>query len=351
MLIYILLVVEILILNYMRVHGRISKKTFCQIVGVSFVLLTGLRSANVGSDTAVYYGAFEEWAKHGLGQALEERDWGFYLLMWGVQKATGSFTVLSLIVAALFYYPVTRLVYKYSSDCGLSFLVLMAFNFFQFSMTGMRQTVALGFAILFLMEMLEKKPKYERAVLWFVMGIVMHRSCLMVLVYLLIKKIARYVNVPLISMVLIPVAYIYRNEITSRMSTMFEEIGFNLELYEGSGGGITTYLVYLLLLLGGIFLTYRGHDANRMNNMDLLIMALAVASQSFVMVNSIFFRVVWYFSIYLIIYIPKFLATSRFEERSLGFVRIVMYVGVLFMYFGITIGSANVVPYQFFWQG
>lgn len=353
MLIYILLVGEIFLFNYLRKKKLISRKKFCIIIGVSFALITGLRSVNVGSDTTGYYLLFEDLGQLNLQQLLnqERRDLGYYILAWIIKKYTRSFIVLLLITASVFYYSISKLIYKYSDDCALSYLVLMAFNFFQFSMTGMRQTLALGFAILFVLEIIEENPNYLKAILWCVLGIVMHRSCLLVLIYLVIKRWRNNINLLKLSAFLVPICFWYRNAITISLLGVFEKIGFDLDTYEGNGGGLTTYLIYILLLLWGIFLTRRGESEKQLSIFDLFIMVFAVSTQSFVMVNSIFFRVVWYFAIYLIIYLPKMIVSSKVNRQSEKILRFFVYLGVLYMYFGITIGSAYVVPYQFFWQG
>lgn len=353
MLIYILLVGEILLFNYLRLKKLISRRKFCITIGLSFVFITGLRSVNVGSDTTVYYLLFEELGQLNFQQLLnqEKRDLGYYILAWIVQIYTQNFIILSLITASVFYYSVSKLIYKYSNDCGLSYLVLMAFNFFQFSMTGMRQTLALGFAILFVIEVLEEKTNYFKTVIWIVLGMAMHRSCLLVLVYLVIKRWRNNINLLKLSVFLVPICFLYRYVITSSLLNVFEKIGFDLDTYEGNSGGFTTYLIYILLLVWGFFLTRRGHGEKEMSVWDLFIMMFAVSTQSFVMVNSIFFRLVWYFSIYLIIYLPKMIVSSKVNGQSKKILRLCIYAGVLYMYFGITISSAYVVPYQFFWQG
>ena len=70
--------------------------------------------------------------------------------------------------------------------------------------------------------------------------------------------------------------------------------------------------------------------------------------QALVIENSIIFRVVWYFSIILTVYLPEVIHSKRLTRQSQVLISMVTYVGVLFMYLNITIASANVVPYQFF---
>lgn len=157
--IYLILILTILVLNNVRKNQRISDKLFCIIICALFILITGLRHNVVGSDTTVYYLQFQEIKQMSLANviALGKRDFGFFIFEWLVAKCFHDFVVLTLSVACVFYIPITLLIYRYSEDKGLSYLILMAFMFFQFSMTGVRQTMALGFAIMCMLELLKEK--------------------------------------------------------------------------------------------------------------------------------------------------------------------------------------------------
>jgi len=354
--IYILLVAVILVLNMQRKRKKISDKTFSIIVCVLLILVAGLRANFVGADTHVYYQSFCEKTNYTLAQviALDKRDFGYYILEWFVSNYLHEFVFMTLIVACVFYIPLSLFIYEYSRDLGMSYLVLLAFTFVQFSMTGMRQTLAFGFALLFIREILKEKPKYILAIAWILIGMSMHKSCIVCFVYLLIKIVKNSRWLAVCTLGLTVVFFQFRARIASIAIILFQEIGFdNYDKYV-SGGGLTTYLMYVLLLFWGLFLTYKEKQNTgrmAMPNLYLVILGLATALQGLVYHNSIFFRIVWYFSVFLAIYIPEIVTTSRFNKRDGSIINLVLYAGLLYMYFGITIGSANVLPYQFFWQG
>ena len=357
MLIYIVLVSLILVLNSARKRGTISDERFCTITCILFILVTGLRHNDVGSDTTGYFLAFNQIGRMSLPDviALNKRDIGFYIFEWLVYQMFHSFTALTLIAACIFYIPITKLFYKNSDDIGLSYIVLMAFMFFQFSMTGIRQTIALGFAVLFMLE-LNSEHRHSlihimRIALFACLGILFHRSFVAVLPLLVIRFFDKRKSIAWVCLLLVPVVFILRLRITGAALNVFNTLGFDLAEFSSNTGGITTYVVYVLLFVWGLFLTYSGNEYGEMPTFYLLIMGIAVVLQNFVFVNSIFFRVVWYYSIYMTVYIPKIVTSSRIAEQSRGLLSSIMYVGLLYMYFGITMGSATVLPYKFFWQG
>lgn len=353
MIIYLLLVATILLMNYLMKADKVTKKQFCVTLGCIFVLITGLRSVNVGSDTTVYYLDFIHLKKLSFDalMALNKRDVAFYILSWFVGKTTGSFVVLTLITAVVFYYPVMKMIYKYSDDCGLSCLILLAFNFFQFSMTGMRQTIAFGFVLLFFLALHEEETSRLKTLCFLALGILFHRSSLMALLYLLIKPLSKNRTVVKLFALGIPVFFLLRTTLLGAMSGFFELIGFDSPENEQVGAGMTTFLVYLLLVVAGFFLGQE-EEENTLSSSELLLCTVfATALQSFVLVNGVFFRVAWYFAIFFPIYMPRLLSKAIFARQDLKVLGMFAYFAMLFMYLGITIGSATVLPYEFFWQG
>lgn len=354
MLIYYFLVIYIFVLNTLMLRGRITRKQCVGWTAVAFIIITGLRHNMVGSDTTVYYLAFFANRYRSIESVLAHRDIGFYLLSWIVQNITGSFEILTLTVACLFYIPMAKLIYNYSDDPCLSWLTLMAFNFFQFSMTGMRQTVAFGFVLIAILELLKEDRNISKAVIIILIGTTFHLSCLTALLYIVLtsKKVTDNKLLKLYLLILIPITFVFRGTIVHYLQVLSGDIGYKYEFSEG-GGGLVTYIVYVLITFIGLtFLHQYTEKYGNKANVDLTIVVIATALQSTVMVSSVMFRVAWYFAIWLVIYLPRLKNCFVKGDSYLDIVAdIIMYGAVLFMFFGITIGSAFTENYMFFWEG
>lgn len=351
--IYLFLLIMILVLNSLRKSGKISGRLFCIVVCGLFIFITGLRHNSVGADTTGYYLGFYELKDNTLDEiiALGKRDFGFYIFEWLVENIFHDFVAITFIAACIFYIPITLLIYRYSDDYGMSYLILMSFMFFQFSMTGIRQTMALGFAVMFVLELLKKKKCLLWMLVWAVLGIAMHRSCIVILPFILLYTFRKRNFVVKVCLLFLPIIFIFRETLTGKALAIFQLIGFELESYSSGSGGMTTFLVYFILLVWGVFFTYIGENEYDLSPLLLSVMGVATTLQVFVLVNSIFFRVVWYYSIFMVIYIPKMLTASKVNRNTFSFIKLIVFLGLLYMYLGITIGSANVIPYHFFWQG
>lgn len=352
MLIYYILVIYIFAIGFFMKNGKLSKKNGIVLTTLAFILITGLRHNDVGSDTTVYYLGFKGIGSMSMQATIgEHRDIGFFAFEWIVHKFTDRFEVFTALIAIIFYVPIGRLIYKYSYDPTLSWLILMAFNFFQFSMTGIRQTAAFGFALTAILEMMEEKPKRFKVILWFLLAISMHRSCLMSLfiipIYMYSMKATE--NIRTLSLMLIPLAFVFRTRLVNIVNSLSTQVGYEEELeITNEGGGFTTYLVYMMITVLGFFV-YESYVKRDEKNapFDFAMLTAATATQSMVMVNSVLFRVVWYFAIWLIIYIPR-LKSYIAEDKM--FSNVIVYGCALFMFFGITIGSATTGDYKFFFQ-
>jgi hypothetical protein len=353
MLIYVVLVGLILFMGLLLRQNKITKKQFCLVVGAAFILVTGLRGPDVGSDTTVYYIDFKamEYVSWQRLMEQERRDIVFYILSWVISRLTGNFVLLTMLVAIVFYCPVMKLIYKHSDSPALSCLILMAFNFFQFSMTGMRQTVAFGFVILFFLELHEKRCSWKKTALFIVCAILFHRSAIIALLYPLIKLLSKRADISRFMIALIPVVFLLRGFIVNLMSGVLEEMGFDLSESDAVGAGLTTFLLYCVLTVGAMLIKPDLNDGEISASEIFLFAVLGTSFQSFVMVNSVFFRVAWYFAMFFIILIPRFLQRGIFAKPEMKTLKVLAYGAILAMYFLITIGSAYVLPYQFFFQG
>lgn len=366
--IYYLFVALLLGLSLLRYMRYISEKAFCIVICISFILISGLRAYTVGLDTKNYYNLFIAFKNVPFTDIFKnERDIGFYFLTWLIRHSVGNFTFFSLTIAAIFYIPVTLFIYRYSVDSTLSFLMLLAFGFFQFTMTGMRQTAAFGIMFLVLYELFRDKKRIVLLAFLFLIGYSFHQSFIITLVFipiiLLSKK--RYINYFFV--LLIMLFLIFSETLLNNSLSLFQNVGFDVEAYKGSGAGVTTLMLFILFVAIGMVCRiisnrrYKSVGYTVDDKLDdetvfalpneyTLIMMVATIMQTMVLFNSIFFRLTWYFSMIVIIYLPALLKAFPLTKNSYRLVNSVTYAGVLLMYFFITMSSSGVAPYYFFWQ-
>lgn len=348
MTIYYFLVALILILNGLRKRGALSDKFFSIVICSAFILVTGLRGRSVGADTWNYHDSFYFYENFRLEEviALGKRDFGFFIVQWFIVHFLHNFTFLTLAAAMMYYIPLALFIHEKSEDLGLSYIVLMAFTFFQFSMTGIRQTMAFGCSLMAIRAITEKKPRTISFILWILIGMSFHRSCAVTFLYFILKKVSSIKKAVYATIPMVILFFLLRSRIMPFVIMLAPGEEYQKYLNYVSGGGITTYLVFVLLYIIGLVL-YESEDIEKDNNFGfyLFVFGIATAMQALVITNSIFFRVVWYFSIIMTVYIPGLIHSDKLTKGSQGVMNTVIYVGLLAMYLGLTITTANVVPY------
>lgn len=353
MTIYYTIVLVILLLGWQQKNGSIRKKTYCFIVGAIFVLVTGLRHDMVGADTTVYYLAYKSLAelRPGLADAISgHSDIAYYAFVWICARAGLPFWCVTFMVSIFFYSVISRFIYRYSLDCTLSFLILMAFNFFQFSMTGIRQTIALGFVILSLHEAFRPDYKLLKILIYIGIGYLFHNSCAVTLLLIPMLYLKRTMSNTVVgfAVVLLLAAFVFRSKIVEVMLILSSGSRFESYQVENAGAGLTTYLVYFAIWLMLVFNKAKYTRNTQRKTLDIGILFFAIIFQGTVLAQSVMFRIAWYFAIALIIIMPNLINSISKDKAAV--IKPGTYLGLLYMYLFITIGSANVVPYKFFWQ-
>lgn len=140
-----------------------------------FVLLVGLRTKNVGSDTGMYYFQFNYNITY---ESITEIV--FYALMQGVKYFSNSFTIFLLLVAFLFHLflrkGVVVLSEYYKTNALLMFLSIVSLFFIQnMSINIIRQGIAMSFLFYFLSLWVANKST-KKSLIYLVLAFLAHTT-------------------------------------------------------------------------------------------------------------------------------------------------------------------------------
>jgi hypothetical protein len=211
-------------------------------------------------------------------------------------------------------------------------------------MTGVRQTFAMSFGILAIMQY--KNNRNMNAVILILLGSTFHISCLVLLIIPILNIIIKNKIAVRIAIVGLVIVNLFKLQISHQLILLLSTRGYQKS---NLGGGETTSIVVFLLLLTASFYysEYYNNYPNESSN-DYSILIMASFFEIFVPVQNIFFRLAFYFLVYLTIFIPRFI-TSIKDIASKNIVRFAMYGALLIMYFGFTSNSIRGAPFHFFW--
>ena len=319
---------------------------FCITSGIAYFLIAALRSWNVGGDSFNYKYMFEVVSSLNLSQVIQyaKTDPFFFIFLKALSCISGNYTFLFSIVSAFFVITVWTFIYRYSDDPVLSIIILLAFNLYQFSLTGMRQTIAMGFIVLSLIE--TKKQRRFLPYLCVIIGSLFHASAFIFMIIPLMRQITITTAMLRFSSLLLAVVFILRRAIASIFIIFIRERGYNLSL---SNSGAT--MMFVIAVLYGMAIVFLKEYSKTDKDYSILYYMgwFAVFFEILVTSQNIFFRAAFYFLISYVILIPNLI--SRVKSRNSRLIlKSSMYILMSAQYLLFTIGSCHILPYTTFWQ-
>lgn len=323
-------------------------KYFCIITGIMYFLLAALRSSSVGVDTADYAHNLIRLAGLSISRitAIFNKDIFYYWIVSILGRFTNNYTILFAMIAAWFGYSVWHFIYKYSSDKALSIIILLALNLYQFSLTGLRQAIAMGFVI-WAFDMIFQKKNFKASVL-ILIGSLFHLSAMTTLVIIPIKMLARKVTRrgALIICGLLAVEFLMRTRIAQIFIVFLSDRDYTIT--DANSGLTMTFVIFALLIMTSVFMNEFSKKYENASEF-FLIGAVACAFQMLVATQPIFFRLAFYFLMVYPIMIPKFISSLRIRSNYM-IMKYLLYALMSVQYLFFTMNSCGIAPYRFFWQ-
>lgn len=341
-------------------HNKNGKLIYITLMSIIMVAITALRADSVGADTAMYHNlyditrsalSFSEARGYWQNQSLEV---GFLFLEFILSRYL-DFHAASFIFAIISIVPLMVLIYRDSENYWLSIFVYICFGMYTFSMTGIRQSVAMGLCCIAFM--FAKDRKLVKFLTFVILSFTIHKSALVFLpTYWLItighnkKTIGIFFLGTITSFGLGPIVY--------KLLNMFAR--FSYESSENAGGS-NLYLFIIGTLMLSYYISKRFFSDNYSKNEITLVsnknlpifnmIAFCAILWPITRANSVVFRLYYYYFIFLALFIPNFINGIRDKKTKLIILFIYFVVGCYFLNFYI-IGNEQMkyAVYKFFWQ-
>lgn len=313
-----------------------KKKILCILYCLQWILLSGLRAYSVGADTYAYkihhfdktlntpwtavFNNFIEYCRGVEGI----KDPAYMLFEKICQVFIGeNYTLFLFIIAIVFTVPMTVWVYKYSDNVCLSFMIYSALFYSFFAITGHRQTIASALVIFAGYECMKKNKIFPLLLVHFV-AFFIHKSsiCFIILYFARFIKINKWYWG--ISTILIVISFVFRNRLMNFLGSF---MGYDQYTDQFEGAGAYKFTFFLLLVYVGTVITYSRMPKNVDTDFSVVALTLAVFFTPLTFVDPNAMRVVQYFSIFMLILIPRII--SIFDRNSQMFVNFGCYAVLL----------------------
>ncbi|WP_314329823.1 EpsG family protein [Oribacterium sinus] len=305
---------------FLRGINRKNRKAFIFIVSIQMILLSGLRHVSIGADTWNYEGHFYEVINPSLdqyygwkplllklirfhSQTYSSRDIGYELFTKLFATFIPNFRVFLFAVAIFVCVGLARFLDKYSSDIAISYVLFQTFILPFMLLTGIRQTIAMGLVVFWGYDFIKSKRLMRYFVLCFVAAL-FHFTALVMLPFYFICNYPRQIKYKYFISIVISIFIIVFNRNLFR----FLPIGlYSFYAESASGQGIKfIFFMFVVILWMAILRSKRsssrlfGEDTINFEYGTILAELFVVSS----LIVGIFFRLGYYYLLYMICYFP-----------------------------------------------
>lgn len=318
------------------------KNLYLFLIWGALVFITAFRSYSFYTDTVGYYNTYKINANKDLSLLFSNIFNGvgkdpFYHFCAVLFAHLGiGFRGWLVVISMLYYGGFVYAVKHFSNLPFISVFGLVALSYVFFTMTGIRQTMAMGFTFFAFVKAYDKK--IIPFLLFVVAGWAFHSSALIFLfAYPLMHR-----KIGILQIVLLVVAMCLAVFFPSAINNIVKELAWSesLNAYAETTTGLSIfgYIIQLLLLAGSIYITptYALKDEQGIALVNIAVLGLVF--QSFVINIDNIFRLSMYFSVYGIMLVSN--ALSKLKDRTTYYV-IYFIVCVAFIVYMLYAGAYN----------
>ncbi len=343
---YIALIIMIILLNVilkMFYKNNDYSKKFLNITFLILFLFLALRSENVGTDLLTYKNFFNYNESFKLSKLLQLFEPGYSLYSYFIYNLTGgNFRIFIIITAFLTLIGPYHFIKNYSKNYFLSVIAYICLNYYLFTFSGLRQSIAVSL-LLFSIDYIRDKKLFKFLIIN-VIACSFHKSSLVFLpAYFLGNLNVKRKHLPIVLSVYILIFFL-RVTITECFTNLFYE---TYNLVETPKGGEILLVVYLCIY---VFISYYKDiiiKSDKEQNLLYNLFSIGIVFQIFATVEANANRVTLYYVVPLVSLIP--LCENCFVKENRKLINIIFSI-ILIAYFILNLEKSSLVSsYSFFW--
>lgn len=328
-------------------NGRIH---FIVLSSVALILASALRGLSVGPDTHQYFIIFEQVKYYSFDELWQSiisdgpitKDPFYWMFQKVFQVFSSNYNAFLGLVAIMFCTSLGIFLYKNKlslNELYVSYVFYLGLFYGFYSITGIRQTIAVSFTIYAYLFLLNKMT-FLFLIFIFIAYLFHSSAIIFVLSFFLIR--VKNVKLLLFSvLVLLPIIYIFRYQIFTQLIYMTDmEDRFGAYMKESYRGSLSVLALYLAVVVG-IILKLRSIPTdsemlNHIKNFSICIFGLPL-----LFVSGSAGRITMYFSVAMFVLVP-YLTTSIRIKGNYFFVTLFMFLLIVIAY--------HDQPYVFYWN-
>lgn len=354
MLVYLAVILLIIIFNQSLIrfsshYKRELELKYARILMFLLIAIATLRASTVGTDTAGYIRDYETVRNMTYTMVFQQyiNNPGYYLVSKFFSNLGISVQIWFGIIETMYMVAINKIIKKYSGNVMLSYLMFLTLGFYTFSMAGLKQTMAMAFALLAFNYLVEKK--YIVSIILFFISIFFHLTAMVMIFAVLIYLLKKNKLVLFALLVVFIVTLLYYNAILSYVLGYMDNEHYSTYLNDTSYYSAVVLILQIFILMISVLFIKRYLSNNKKEAIMMYGMCgLGIISQVFAFAVASAFRLSFYFSVFGIVLLPKALRYEKDgQKRSIWI--IVLYSLFIFYFLYTNRNGSSVVPYRFFW--
>jgi hypothetical protein len=342
---FIFIIFSALFFKISQTH-KVNKKPYIYFCGIGLFLISGLRHETVGNDTISYIENFKTQNQKDWNSIFENVEPGYSLLVKFLSTISDNSNFFLAGVALIFTVSICFLIYKYSKDHLLSFILLITLGIFYFSMAGLRQIIAMSI-LMFSIKFVRDRKILPFLLLVFIACLFHNTAICFILIYIISYLRISWKHL-LVFFGVIILVYYNQNDI---VSFIFKSLALDrLSHYENVDSTLSLSGFFIQLVIATYCLVYYKITIKRdaKNIVFYNLMFLGVLFQMFTPIIGEFFRLSLYFNVFNIILIPNVLMSKNQNNTwALEYLSLLL---IFLMYFTFSSQGNIISEYKFFWQ-
>ena len=336
-----------LLFYFAGIDNRKKNRILCGLAGLQLFLTAALRATTVGGDLENYIPAFLTISQIPWSELwMYPWEYGYVLLNKILSLVSFDERVLLVGVGLVVTLGYVRFIRVYSKTAWLSLFLLIAMGYYITSLSMLRQSLAVV-CVLNSIQYVENR-NFRKFALCVLIAVCFHYTAI---AFFLLYPLSRFkISIGYFICLL---AFAFLLSVFVFFFVLLQLIEKYYSIYEGkmeSEGGYSMLLLLLAITFGGLLVRQYNHIADRRFDVFCQMLIVACCLQLFSLQFSLFARVVLYYQIAIVVFIPEVL--SFIKDRYLAFfckMGVVMGAVSFFIWIYLANNSSGILPYAFFW--
>ena len=333
-------------LLYLNFKGK-EKKYFIITACIILTLYAALRAHNLQPDIPVYVKYYRDYAKfsfQGIIEIFETdlKDPFYYFFGWCFSRVFGDVQWWLTFISLIYLICVSVIIYKESNNPFLSILAFISLTYFEFSLSGLRQTIAMSFTILSYFFIKKRKP--FKFILLVLLASLFHRSALFFLIAYPVAR-SKIGKVHYFVAIVAIMLFVFGQSV---IRNFLQEFLFDTQ-YEGYvdrtvGLSIAGFVIQFSIF---IFCMVYSKDVYEKYSHSTILYNLAFIGLIFQLFSSMIaevFRLSMYFSFFNVLLIPLAISVEKNKRTQMIETIAICIMFVVYMF------VAGVPNYAFYWS-